>query len=52
MPDTALKNLVGVFYDVLVKVESFIFIADSFILYCEVDFAVSIILGKLFLVIE
>ena len=39
----------GIFHDVLVKVESFIFLTDFVILYCEVDFEVSIILGRSFL---
>ena len=34
---------------VLVKVESFIFLADFVILDCEVDFEVSIIVGRPFL---
>lgn len=36
-------------YDVLVKVESFIFKEDFVILYCEFDIVVPIILGRLFL---
>ena len=36
---------IRILYDVLVKVESFIFPADFLILDCEVDFEVPIILG-------
>ena len=39
----------GIFHDVLVKVESFIFLADFVILDCEVDFEVPIILMMPFL---
>ena len=44
-----MKRSIGILHDVLVKVESFIFPADFVILDCEVDFEVSIILGRLFL---
>ena len=47
--DQILKRPIGILHDVLVKVESFIFLADFFILDCEVDFEVSIILGRPFL---
>ncbi|XP_055836409.1 uncharacterized protein LOC129905048 [Solanum dulcamara] len=43
------KKLVGIIYDILVKVESFIFLADFIILDCEVDFDILIILDRLFL---
>lgn len=44
-----MKKLVGIFCDVLVKVESYIFPTNFVILDCEVDFEVSIRLGMLFL---
>ena len=44
-----MKRPIGILHDVLVKVESFIFPADFFILDCEVDFEVPIILGRPFL---
>ena len=49
MADRTVKSLMGIFHDVLVKVESFIFLADFFVFDCEVDFEVSIILGRPFL---
>ena len=49
MADRTVKSLIGILHDVLVKVESFIFPADFFILDCEVDFEVPIILGRPFL---
>ena len=49
MADRAVKRPIGILHDVLVKVESFIFPADFFILDCEVDFEVPIILGRPFL---
>ncbi|XP_055814178.1 uncharacterized protein LOC129883570 [Solanum dulcamara] len=49
MADHTVKKPVGIIYDVLVKVESFIFPVDFFILDCEVDFVVPIILGRPFL---
>ena len=47
--DWTMKRPIGIFHDVLVKVESFIFLADFVILDCEVDFEVPIILGRPFL---
>ena len=44
-----MKRPIGILYDVLVKVESFIFLADFVILDCEVNFEVPIILGRPFL---
>ena len=44
-----MKRPIGILYDVLVKVESFIFPADFMILDFEVDFEVPIILGRSFL---
>ncbi|XP_055835128.1 uncharacterized protein LOC129903606 [Solanum dulcamara] len=49
MEDHTVKKPVGIIYDVLVKVESFIFPADFIILDREVDFDVLIILGRPFL---
>ncbi|XP_049381422.1 uncharacterized protein LOC125845991 [Solanum stenotomum] len=49
MADRTVKRPIGVFHDVLVKVELFIFPVDFVILDCEVDFEVSIILGRPFL---
>ena len=45
------KRPIGILHDVLVKMESFIFLDDFVILDCEVDFEVSIILGRPFLAI-
>ena len=47
--DRIVKRPIGILHDVLVKVESFIFLEDFIILYCEVDFEVPIILGRPFL---
>ena len=49
MADRRVKRPIGILHDVLVKVESFIFTADFFILDYEVDFEVPIILGRSFL---
>ncbi|XP_049372562.1 uncharacterized protein LOC125837502 [Solanum verrucosum] len=49
MADRSVKRPVGILCDVLVKLDTFIFLADFVILECEVDFEVPIILGKLFL---
>ena len=49
MADQTVKTPIGILHDVLVKVESFIFPADFFILDCEVDFEVPIILRRSFL---
>ena len=49
MADRTVKRPIGILHDVLVKVESFIFLEDFVILDCEVDFEVSIILGRPFL---
>ena len=38
MADRTVKRPIGILHDVLVKVESFIFLADFLILDCEVDF--------------
>ncbi|XP_059301873.1 uncharacterized protein LOC132053786 [Lycium ferocissimum] len=49
MADRIVKRPVGILYDVLVRVDRFIFPADFVILDCEVDFEVPIILGRPFL---
>ncbi|XP_016567455.1 uncharacterized protein LOC107865783 [Capsicum annuum] len=49
MADRLIKKPVGVLYDVLVKVDWFIFLADFVILDCEIDHEVPIILGRPFL---
>ena len=49
MADRTMKIPIGILHDVLVKVESFIFLEDFVILDCEVDFEVPIILGRPFL---
>ena len=49
MADRTVKWPIGILYDVLVKVESFIFLANFVILDCEVDFQGPIILGRSFL---
>ncbi|XP_069151850.1 uncharacterized protein [Solanum lycopersicum] len=46
MADRTMKRPIGILHDVLVKVESFIFLANLVILDCEVDFEVPIILWK------
>ena len=51
MADRTVKRPTWILYDVLVTVESFIFLADFVILDCEVDFEVPIILGRPFLAI-
>ena len=49
MADRTVKRPLGILHDVLIKVESFIFLVDFLILDCEVDFEVPIILGRPFL---
>ena len=49
MADGTVKRSIGILHDVIVKVESFIFLADFIILDCEFDFEVPIILGRPFL---
>ncbi|XP_049375774.1 uncharacterized protein LOC125840851 [Solanum verrucosum] len=51
MADRSVKWPMGILFDVLVKVDNFIFLADFVILDCEVDFEVPIILGRPFLAI-
>ena len=49
MDDQTVKRPIGILHDVLVIVESLIFLEDFVILDCEVDFEVPIILGRPFL---
>ena len=49
MADRTVERPIGILHDVLVKVESFIFLTDFVIVDCVVDFEVSIILGRPFL---
>ncbi|XP_049348193.1 uncharacterized protein LOC125812760 [Solanum verrucosum] len=49
MADRSIKHPVGIFYDILMKVDRFIFPADFVILDCEIDVEVFIILGRPFL---
>lgn len=49
MADRSVKLPMGILYDVLVKVASFIFLTNIVILDCEVDFEVPIFLGQPFL---
>ena len=49
MVDRSVKRPVGILCDVLVKVDTFIFLEDFVILDCKVDFEVPIILGRPFL---
>ena len=49
MTDQTVKRPIGILHDVLVKVESFIFLADFVFLDCEVDFEVPNILWRSFL---
>ena len=49
MADRTVKRPTGILHDVLVKVESFIFLTYFVILDCEVNFEVPVILGRSFL---
>ena len=49
MEDKTIKRPIGILHDVLVNVEWFIFLEDFVILDCEVNFEVTIILGRPFL---
>ena len=49
MANQTVKSPIGILHDVLVKVDSFIFLADFVILNYEVDFKVPVILGRPFL---
>ena len=48
MVDRTVKRPIGILYDVIVEVESFIFPTDFVILDCKVYFEILIILGRLF----
>ena len=48
MTDQTMKSAMRILYDVLVKVELFIFLADFVIIDFDVDFEVPIILGRSF----
>ena len=48
LADRTVKSPIGILHDVLVKVESFIFLENFFILDCEDDFEVPIILWRTF----
>lgn len=43
--DHTLKKIMGISFDVLVRVVNFIFLIDFFILDCEIDFEFLVILG-------
>ena len=45
MADRTVKRAVGILFDVLVRVDRFIFLADFVILDSEIDFEVPIIVG-------
>ncbi|XP_049406111.1 uncharacterized protein LOC125869701 [Solanum stenotomum] len=49
MADCSIKHPVGILYDILVKVDRFIFPADFVILDCEIDTEIPSILGSPFL---
>lgn len=49
MDDLNIKKSIGVFSDVLVKVDSFIFPTNFVNIYYKLDFNIPIILGRLFL---
>ena len=48
MADRLMKHPVGIIYDILVKVDRFIFLVDFVILYCETNAEISIVLGRQF----
>lgn len=49
MADRSIKRPVGILFDVLVRVDKFILLADFVVLDCDVDLEVPIILGSPFL---
>ena len=49
MADRSIKHPVGILYEILVKVDRFIFSANFVILDCEIDAKIPIILGRPFL---
>ncbi|XP_049364332.1 uncharacterized protein LOC125829107 [Solanum verrucosum] len=52
MAGHSIKHPVGILYDILVKVDRFIFPTDFVILDCEIDAEITIILGRPFLATE
>ncbi|XP_049359163.1 uncharacterized protein LOC125823826 [Solanum verrucosum] len=52
MANGSIKHPVGILYDILIKVDWFIFPADFVILDCEIDTEIPIILGRPFLATE
>lgn len=50
MSDRLIKKSIGILYEILVKVEKFIFTTDFVIFNCEIDSEVPIILSRTFLV--
>ncbi|XP_016578937.2 uncharacterized protein LOC107876550 [Capsicum annuum] len=52
MEDRSIKRLVGILFDVLIKLDKFILPADYIALDCEMDHKVPIILGHYFLAIR
>ncbi|KAK4723870.1 hypothetical protein R3W88_026649 [Solanum pinnatisectum] len=49
MADQSIKHPIGILYDILAKVDRFIFPANFVILDCEIDIEIPIILGRSFL---
>lgn len=49
MVDWSIKKLVEILYDILVRVDRFIFLADIVILDCDIDAKVPILLSRPFL---
>ncbi|XP_049364351.1 uncharacterized protein LOC125829133 [Solanum verrucosum] len=49
MANRSIKHIFGILYDILVKVDRFIFLFDFVILDCDIDVEVPIILGRPFL---
>ncbi|XP_047259419.1 uncharacterized protein LOC124891911 [Capsicum annuum] len=52
MDDSSIKKPIGVLYNVLVKIDQFIFLVDFVVLDCSIDHKVPTILGRPFLAIE
>lgn len=46
MANRTIKHSVGILYDILVKIDQFIFPSDLVILDCEIDAEIPIILGR------
>lgn len=49
MEDCTVKKPMGISFDIIVKVNNFIFLADFVVLDCEVNFEMCITLGRPFL---